>query len=131
MSRLGHVHTAADGDSLVRNREVVASLVMRRAAPAKRSGDLLFVGFFVFAEANVAIDAKDGFVWICCVFGSEIAESEVQRVHKLAHRLFNFFFEECFAWQEPFAIIVARESAKELQGFEWKAGKGRAHRSLR
>src|SRR5689334_16748957 len=106
-------------------------MVMRGAVLAEGGGDLLLVGFFVFAEANVAIDAKDGLVRIAFVFGSEIVEVEIQRVDEPAHRLFDFFFEERFARQKPFAIVVPRESAEELRSFRWKAGKGRRQGSLR
>src|SRR5215467_7838966 len=51
-----HVHAAANGHRLVRNGEVVAALMMRGAAAAKRGSDLLFVRLLVFAEADVAID---------------------------------------------------------------------------
>src|SRR5690242_6945297 len=117
---LGHVHSTANGNGLVRNGEVVAALVVRRAAAAKGGGDLLLVGLFVLAEANVAIDAEDGLAGIGFVFGGEIVEGEVQGVNELAHRLFDFFLEEWLARQEPFAMVVAREAAKELESFGWE-----------
>lgn len=114
VSGLRHVHASANSNSLVRDCEVIATLVVRCAAPAEGGGNLLFVRFLVLAESNVAIDAKDGFVRIGFVFGSEIEEGEVQRIHQLAHRLFDFFFKERLARQKPFSTVVAREPTEEL-----------------
>ena len=89
----------------------------------ERGGDLLLVRLLVLAKANVAIDAKDGLVRIGFIFGREIAQGDVQRIHKPAHRLLDSFFEEPLARQEPFTIVVAREAAKKLKSFRGEARK--------
>ena len=62
----------------MRDGDIIAALAMAHASVVmKRGSYLLFVGPLVLAEADVAVDAKDGFVRIGFVFGSEIAQGDI------------------------------------------------------
>src|SRR6516225_6705221 len=89
-----HVDAAADGDLLMRDREVVARVAMVYGNTAmKAGGNVGLVWRLVLAEPSVAVNAVDRLARFGDVLGSELHEGCVYSLHERLHRLLHSLFK--------------------------------------
>src|SRR5690242_15239336 len=91
--------------------------------PGKPGRQVGLVGGLVAAESRIPIDSIDRLLGICNVRRSELRQLGVDGLRQGHHWRLYFVLEKLLAWQEPVAIIIAGEPAKEGDGFGWESWK--------